>query len=254
MMCYFLNVGGLLSNDLSWGSARNYMCFIPPFLDFIFTMEPDWNNLVMLTRSHIEKYLEKLNKEVKVKQRVTNSRHHIIKSVSAVKKFLQGLQEVHSDLAPKKDIRVLIFPEDKSKYKRRSEKVNFIPDNVLEQLFENLSYLHEEVQPIIWIAFKTGLRISDTLRLNHDCLVKLNGKYQLVTDISKTNVPDHSVPIDDELADILAVLIDKSKKNSMKKTTQIDLFLLGIEELEKVVPFRTIGLVKNSTILRKQEE
>jgi hypothetical protein len=58
------------------------------------------------------------------------------------------------------------------------------------------------------------LRISDTLRLNHDCLIKLNGKYQLITDISKTNVQDHSIPIDDDLANILAVLIDKSKKNS----------------------------------------
>ncbi len=79
----------LLSNDLTWGSASNYMSFIPPFLDFIFTLEPDWNNLVMLTRRHIEKYLEKLIKEVKIKQRVTNSRHHIIKSVSAFKKFFR---------------------------------------------------------------------------------------------------------------------------------------------------------------------
>ncbi|WP_336866446.1 hypothetical protein [Peribacillus frigoritolerans] len=96
-----------------------------------------------------------------------------------VKKYLQGLQEVYLDLAPEKDIRVLIFPEDKPKYKRRSDKVNYIPDDVLEQLFDNLSYLHEDVQPIIWISFKTGLRLSDTLRLNHDCLVKLNGKYKL---------------------------------------------------------------------------
>lgn len=227
----------LLSNDLTWGSAKNYMSFIPPFLDFIFTIEPDWNNLIKLTRSHIEKYLEKLNKEVKIKQRVTNSRHHIIKSVSAVIKFLQGLQEAHSDLAPEKDIRVLIFPEDKPKYKRRSEKVNFIPDSVLEQLFENLSYLHEEVQPIIWIAFKTGLRISDTLRLNHDCLVKLNGKYQLVTDITKTNVQDHSVPIDDELADILAVLIDKSKRNSNEENNPNRFIFVRFRGLRKGRPF-----------------
>lgn len=204
----------LLSNDLTWGSARNYLNCIPSFLDFIFSLEPDWDNLTKLTRNHIEKYLEQLNKDLKDNQRVTNSRHYIIKAVSLVKKYLQGLQEVYSDLAPEKDIRVLIFPEDKPKYKRRPDKVNYIPDDVLEQLFDNLSYLHEDVQPIIWISFKTGLRLSDTLRLNFDCLVKLNGKYQIVTDISKTNVQDHSIPIDEDLANILAVLIDKSKKYS----------------------------------------
>ncbi|MGE7637643.1 tyrosine-type recombinase/integrase [Peribacillus frigoritolerans] len=227
----------LLSNDLTWGSARNYLNCIPAFLDFIFSLEPDWDDLTKLTRNHIEKYLEQLNKDLKDNQRVTNSRHYIIKSVSLVKKYLQGLQEVYSDLAPEKDIRVLIFPEDKPKYKRRSDKVNYIPDDVLEQLFDNLSYLHEDVQPIIWISFKTGLRLSDTLRLNHDCLVKLNGKYQIVTDISKTNVQDHSIPIDEDLANILAVLIDKSKKYSNEENNPNRFVFVRYRGVRKGRPF-----------------
>ncbi|WP_450925596.1 hypothetical protein, partial [Streptomyces sp. NPDC002159] len=29
--------------------------------------------------------------------------------------------------------------------------------------------VHKEVQPIVWIAFKTGLRISDVLGLKQNC-------------------------------------------------------------------------------------
>ncbi|MEB6549682.1 tyrosine-type recombinase/integrase [Heyndrickxia sporothermodurans] len=207
----------LLSNDLSWGSARNYMNDIPGFLDFIFSLESHWDDLTKLSRHHIEKYLDLLNNTIKQNYRIVNGRHHIIKAVTHIKVYLQGLQEIAPDLAPERDIRVLIFPEDKPKYKRRSDRINYIPDSVLEQLFENINFLHEEVQPIIWIAFKTGLRVSDALRLNHNSLVKLNSKYQIVTDISKTNVSDHSIPIDDDLANILAVLIDKSKKLSTEE-------------------------------------
>ena len=66
----------------------------------------------------------------------------------------------------------------------------------------------------MWIAFKTGLRISDVLGLTSDCLEQLNSKYSIVTDIEKTYVQGHRIPIDDELANILAVLIQQSKENS----------------------------------------
>ena len=62
--------------------------------------------------------------------------------------------------------------------------------------------------------FKTGLRISDVLGLNQDCLVKLNNKFWVETDIEKTYVEGHRIPIDDELANMLAVLINNAKKYS----------------------------------------
>lgn len=67
---------------------------------------------------------------------------------------------------------------------------------------------------MVWVAFKTGLRISDVLELTTDCLVQLNGKYSIVTDIEKTFVQGHRIPIDEELAKILSVLISNSKENS----------------------------------------
>jgi len=205
----------LLSNDLTWGTAKNYMFAIPYFLEFIISLEPTWKGFNNLSRAHMVKYFEQLHQENKQRQRKSDSFEFIINSVSCVKKFLEGLQESCSEIAPQKDIRTLIFTSDRPQQKRQSSnKMDYIPDPVLEQLFENINYLQEELQPVIWISFKTGLRLSDTLRLTQNCLVQLNGKYQIVTDISKTNVQDHSIPIDDELARVIAVLIDQSKHHS----------------------------------------
>lgn len=109
----------------------------------------------------------------------------------------------------------LIYPEDFPTVPKKSlDEIDYIPDYVLEQLFNNLNDLHPDVQPIVWISFKTGLRLSDTLELTQDCLGKINGKSNLTTDIEKTYVIGHKIPIDDHLADIIAVLIDRSKQNS----------------------------------------
>lgn len=72
---------------------------------------------------------------------------------------------------------------------------------MLEQLFTHINHLHKEVQPIIWVAFKTELRIFDVLGLTQDCLVKLNRKYYIETNIEKTYVKGYRISIDDELAD-----------------------------------------------------
>ena len=76
--------------------------------------------------------------------------------------------------------------------------------------FENINDLHPDVQPIVWVAFKTGLRISDVLGLTQECLVRLNGKYSIQTDIEKTYVKGHKIPIDEQLANMIAVLIHNS--------------------------------------------
>ncbi|MCM3341620.1 tyrosine-type recombinase/integrase [Paenibacillus sp. MER TA 81-3] len=150
----------LNKNNFSWSTAVIYMNVIPGFLNFICNLEPLWNDLKDLQRSHI-------------------------------------------------------FPEDRPKRKKKPyDQIDYIPEYVLEQLFANLNHLHSEVQPLVWIAFKTGLRISDVLGLTQDCLLRINGKYYIETDIEKTFVKGHRIPIDDELANMLAALIKKSIENS----------------------------------------
>lgn len=207
----------IASNKFSWSSTRSYLIFVPPFINYICELEPTWNHLKGLEREHILKYMEWLNMYVKnnLTQRNANHKKYVKESISAIQKFLSDIQLREYDIAPIKNIRVLIFPEDKPKVDKKSnDQIDYVPDFVLEQLFNNINNLHKEVVPVVYTMFKTGLRISDVLELQQDCLVKLNNKYWITTDIEKVYVEGHRIPIDDELANMLAVLIDNSKKNS----------------------------------------
>ena len=149
------------------------------------------------------------------KQKNAHPERYISQNLIYIGKFLEDVHRYGYDIAPEIHVRLLLFPEDKPKLKKKTyDQIDYIPDFVLEQLFHHINDLNKDVIPIIWVAFKTGLRISDTLCLTSDCLERLNGKYSIVTDIEKTYVKGHRIPIDDELANMLAFLIHKSKENS----------------------------------------
>lgn len=202
------------NNKFSWSSTRNYIKYITRFTNFICELEPTWSDLKGLERKHILKYIEGLN--IYVKNNLTNKnanpKRYVIDSLGTIQKFLADIQLREYDIAPIKNVRILILPEDKPKVHKKSvEQIDYVPDFVLEQLFNNINNLHKEVLPVVYTMFKTGLRISDVLGLKQDCLVKLNGKFWVETDIEKTYVEGHRIPIDDELANMLAVLIDNAK-------------------------------------------
>ena len=205
------------NNKFSFSSARSYLRFLPNFLNYICELEPTWNDLKGLERNHILKYIEWLNVYTKenLTQKNANPKKYVSECLKCIQKFLSDIQLREYDIAPIKNVRALIFPEDKPKVpKKSSDKIDYVPDFVLEQLFDNINNLHKEVIPVVYTMFKTGLRISDALGLKQDCLIKLNNKFWIETDIEKTYVEGHRIPIDDELANMLAVLIDNSKKNS----------------------------------------
>ncbi|MFJ8531497.1 tyrosine-type recombinase/integrase [Bacillus sp. NPDC094106] len=207
----------LSKNHFSWGTAANYLRVLPQFLSFLFSLEPTWDDLKRLKRSYIERYIQWLHEysKNKVTQKNAHPEHYVMISLTRLGKFLEDIQRYEYDIAPETPVRLLIFPEDKPKLRKKSiDQIDYIPDYVLEQLFTHLNDLHSDVIPVIWIAFKTGLRISDVLGLTKDCLLQLNGKYSIVTDIEKTYVQGHRIPIDEELAKIIAVLISQSKARS----------------------------------------
>jgi integrase len=204
-------------HNFSWGTAVNYMTYLPGFLNFIVKLEPKWNTLKYLKRKDILKYLEWLNIYVKenLTQRNANPNSYKITALSNINRFLYDIQLREYDIAPLEDIRKLIYPEDKpKKYKKDADQIDYIPDFVLNQIFNNINNLYKDNISIVWIMYKTGLRISDVLGLTQDCLIKLNNKFWIETDIEKTYVKGHRIPIDDELANMLAVLIDNAKLNS----------------------------------------
>jgi integrase len=207
----------IAKNKFSWSTARNYLKFIPPFINYICELESTWDNLRDLERYYIEKYIEWLN--IYAKENLTkknaNPKQYVIMSLNCVQKFLSDIQIREYNIAPIKNVRVLIFPEDKPKLpKKANDQIDYVPDFVLEQLFDNINNLHKEVIPVVYIMFKTGLRISDVLGLKQKCLVKLNNKFWVETDIEKTYVEGHRIPMDDGLANMLAVLIDNAHKHS----------------------------------------
>ena len=201
----------------SCGTAHFYITCVPRFFNFISELEPHWIDLNGLTRQHIEKYLEFIRQYARnnLKNKNSNPKRYIINNLKCVYTFLKDTQRFDYSIAPEKSTSKLLYSDDFPRIDKKSDdEIDYIPDPVLEQLFENIDDLHPDVQPIVWVSFKTGLRISDVLELTQGCLVRLNGKYSIQTDIEKTYVKDHRIPIDEKLANMIAVLIYNSKERS----------------------------------------
>ena len=164
----------IIGNHFSWSTALTYLKFIPPFVNYICQLEPSWNNLKILKRFHIEKYIEWLNIYAKnnIKRRNANPKQYIARALSTIKVFLLDLQEKEYDIAPLESIRVLIRKDDRPRVPRYdTNKINYIPDCVLQQLFDNINNLGSDIVPIVYIMYRTGLRISDVLNLKQNCLI-----------------------------------------------------------------------------------
>ncbi|RPK15124.1 tyrosine-type recombinase/integrase [Priestia endophytica] len=226
--------------NFSWGTASKYIIIVPKFLNFISEIEPQWNDLNKLTREHIEKYLEYLHHYAKnsLKRKDSNPKQYVRANLKCVYAFLKDSQRLEYNIAPEKSTSKLLYSEDYPKLDKKSDDdIDYIPDHVLEQLFENLNDLHPDVQPVIWVMFKSGLRISDALGLTWDCLIRLNGKYSIETDIEKTYVKGHKIPIDDQLANMIAVLIHKSKELSNEDNNPDKYIFVRYKGLRKGKPF-----------------
>ncbi|MCC2389818.1 tyrosine-type recombinase/integrase [Bacillus pacificus] len=245
----------LSKNKFSWGSAQNYMTILSPFFTFVFCIEPIWKNLKNLKRTHMEKYIECLHDNSnKSKRPNSHPEMYVNRSLSIIQKFLEDIQRYEYEMAPENHVRLLIFPEDKPKLRKKSnDQIDYIPDYVLEQLFTHINDLHKEVVPVIWIAFKTGHRISDVLGLTTNCLVQLNGHYSIETDIEKTYVKGHRIPIDEELAKIIAVLIAKSKENSNQDNNPEGYIFIRYRGQRKGKPFTQAFVREQLNILAIQK-
>jgi len=245
----------LSKRRFSWGTALNYMKSLTSFFTFIFTLEPVWQDLKPLKRKHIEKYIEYLHEysQTQLTKRNAHPEMYIQKALFIVGKFLEDIQRYEYEMASEVHARLLVFPEDKPKLRKKSiEQIDYIPDFVLEQLFFHLDQLHKNVVPVVWVAFKTGLRISDVLGLTSDCLVKLNSQYSIETDIEKTYVKGHRIPIDEDLAGILAVLINNSKELSNQDNNPNGYIFVRYRGNRKGQPYSQHFIRHGLNILAKQ--
>lgn len=246
----------LSKNKFSVGTAQDYLQYLPNFLSFMFSLEPTWMDLKSLKRSHIEQYILWLHEYSRnnLKRKDTHPERYVSKALSIIGKFLEDIQRYEYDIAPETHVRLLLFPEDKPKLRKKSiDQIDYIPDYVLEQLFTNINDLPKDVIPVVWVAFKTGLRISDVLGLTTDCLIKLNSKYSIMTDIEKTYVQGHRIPIDEELANLLAVLIQRAKENSNQDNNPEGFIFIRYRGSRKGKPFGQGWIQYHLNILAKQK-
>ena len=111
----------LSNNHFSWSTAHNYLAFLPPFINYICELEPTWNDLKGLERNHIEKYIEWLHIYAKnnLTQKNANPKLYISNALRTVQKFLSDIQIREYDIAPIKNVRTLIFPDDKPKLPKK---------------------------------------------------------------------------------------------------------------------------------------
>lgn len=202
-------------HKFAWSTSLNYMNVLSKFLNMMLDLEPHWKNLNHLKRHHIESYIHYLHVHAnQLNNKRANPENYVATSLRVLRKFLKDIQKYQYDYAPLQDASLLIFTEDIPGTKTKSiSQVDYIPDFVLKQLFKHIGDLDYDIQAIVWIMYKTGLRISDILTLTSKCLIHLNGQYWIETDIKKNFVKGHRMPIDEQLGELLLELIKRANQS-----------------------------------------
>jgi integrase len=209
--------------SLSYSTLKTLLAGIRYFTEFLRKEYPDWNNMTQLKRSHVEQYLLYFKRHFgHISDGVQSDYLH------AVRVFIDYLQRSEQLEAPLSPISVLFFKEDfPIQRKWTGNEIKYIPDSVMSQLEALLNQNPDELNPpmkdtdkkyipVIILLMTTGWRISDILNLRyHNCLITTDkGDYYLQGDIPKTEVKQHRVPIDKDVAAIVRAVMDQTKGKS----------------------------------------
>jgi len=196
---------------LSHGQCRTDIMGIKLFLNFINEHYPSWRDLSLLTRKDIENYISWFATYTK-DFKGSHTSYFI-----ALHTFLENIQRFDYEEAPKTPVSMLIFKEDFPHHNRWVQNnVKYIPEDVLQQLENNLEYLTpSEYIPVVILLRASGWRISDILYLKYDtCLERTAQGWYLCGDILKTKILNHRIPITEEIANIVNIVIEAVKSKS----------------------------------------
>lgn len=197
----------------SLGYCEKKLYGIRLFLVYISEAHNEWDDLRELNRNDIENFIVWVQKWF-INRNSQKLDLQIWNVLIDVKTFIEYIQLAQYDEAPVKLVNTLIFKEDKPRkpdWKLNRQK--YIPQEVLNQLEENIEYLDSKYIPIVIILRATGLRISDVLAMKYNkCLELVNRGWYIITDISKTKVINHRIPITEEVALIIKEQIEIAKE------------------------------------------
>jgi len=180
------------------------------FLIFINKLHPTWDGLQKLSRIDMEEYLvwSKKHNDGREKSQI----NHLVN----LRTFLNYIQRAEYPEAPKRSINLLLWKEDFPRQPQKTENsIKFIPEEVLQQLEDNIEYLESAYIPIVLLLRASGWRISDIFNLRYNtCLERTAQGWWLCGDIPKTQVLNHRVPITEEIAAVVQAVIEEVKEKS----------------------------------------
>lgn len=241
------------NNKFKFSSAAQYTLQISKPLNFFSEKYPHWTDLKDLTSKDIEAYMEYLTAEATSKS--SNPAKYIRQNLVIFRTFLEDVQTYEWGIAPKKAIGSIIHEDFLPSLPKKSQANTFkyIPDTVLEQLVTHFNELPPTVRMVVLIMMQTGLRISDTLLLKYDCLIERNGNYAIRTDIQKTSIIDHEIPVVGEFINIFKQYANHIKELSTPfNNPQKYLFnKFSIGDPTKTLGSRGISMSLNKLAIRK---
>jgi integrase len=230
---------------LGQGKLSEYLRGISCYIDFLQKHRPDWTDFSLLERGDVESYLIYFNQK-----NVSLSPSYRNRLLSSVKYLLEYLQRSESPGAPLKPIIKLFFKEDFPKIPKHNEnQIKYIPETVMNQLGLLLNLdpkdltipmndNEKEYVPIVVLLIATGWRISDILNLRfQNGLVITNKGYYLQGDIPKTDVKQHRVPIDKEVAMVIQTVIEQTKDKSTQENNPEGYLFVRTRGKRKGKPF-----------------
>jgi integrase len=100
------------------------------------------------------------------------------------------------------DVNTYWFKGRYTKSKPNNDDIEYIPEEVWQQLDEHLHYLPEPIQRMILIIRGTGLRIGELLNLPLDCLRK-RGKQWRIRFLTEKYLVEDELPICEELVIVI---------------------------------------------------
>lgn len=194
--------------NLSFSRIRSMIPTLSRFFTFIKEVHPDWENLKDLSREDILdfiKYLRTLpivgNSKKPVDIQLKNRVRVYLYDVQA---YISYIQKLEWEYAPIRPVTNLILQEDMPKKEpMKATNIKFIPDDVWEQILNNLAYLNPYYVPILLVLEASGFRISDTLLLRKDCIEEAKDGWWLIGDQRKVNYTNHRVPITNEIVAVI---------------------------------------------------
>jgi integrase len=186
------------------------------FLSWYAVRCPDARDLSTLDLHDLDAYRKYMKATPNTRGGVRADRD-LLDAMLIAQRLVRFLQRMELPGAPHKPAAGIFIPEvmpPAPKMTYLSGKIKYIPELVLQQIDARCELFPQTYFAVLIVLRASGFRISDVLDLRWDrCLWQdETGARWLVGDINKTRILGHKVPIDDDVATVVASQIEMVKQ------------------------------------------